>query len=266
MYGRLTAELLERGEAGSVTSTSTTYADLKYHHDSAYRNSVPAGFRGGTSPVHDGMFVPYDPQLRAAPGYVVAPYFWAYINRAELFPGGWLHDIGLPMTDPFTTVAVKNGEPRTIWMQAFERTVLTYDLRNPAGWQVERGNIGADALGTTPVAGPITIPAAGAQVTLPLHILARVGKPGEQVSATLRWQDGTMIARMFTTVRDIDGSGLLIDSLDWTAGADLLPASQPTLLELRGSAGALLAQQRVRVLNYADPGVQEITLYWVQGE
>lgn len=266
MYGRLTAELIERGELGSTTSTSVTYADLRHYHDPAYRNSVPSGFRGGTTPVHDGMFVPYDPQLRAAPGYIVAPYFWAYINRTELFPGGWLHDIGLPMTDPLTSVAVKNGERHTIWMQAFERTVLTYDPRNPAGWQVERGNIGADALGVTPVAGPITIPAAGAQVTLPLHILAHVGKPGEQVSAALRWQDGTTIAYTFTTLRDTDGSGLLIDSLDWTTGADLLPASQPALLELRDSTGAPLAQQWVRVLNYADPDVQEITLYWVQGE
>jgi Bacterial archaeo-eukaryotic release factor family 7 len=59
--------------------------------------------------------------------------------------------------------------------------------------QVERGNIGADALRTlSPQAEtPVEIPAAGARVTLPLHILARIGQPGGQLIARLRWQDGT---------------------------------------------------------------------------
>jgi hypothetical protein len=91
-------------------------------------------------------------------------------HRADLFPGGWPHDIGLPMSDTFTAVTSKQGEQRTIFMQAFERTVLTYDMRNPATWQVERANIGADALRTLPqTESPIEIPAMRAQVTLPSH-------------------------------------------------------------------------------------------------
>jgi len=108
-----------------------------------------------------------DSELRPAPGYIVPPTFWRYINRAELFPGTWLHDIGLPMTDAFTARVYKYGEWRDIVVQAFERTVLTNDPKNPREWQIERGNIGADALRTLPQPeSPIAIPAAGARVTL----------------------------------------------------------------------------------------------------
>lgn len=90
------------------------------------------------------VFVPYDAQLQAAPGFYVPPMFWSYINRKDLFPGGWHHDVGIPMTDVISVETVKNGQKRTIQMQAFERTVLTYDSQNPQEWQIERGNIGAD--------------------------------------------------------------------------------------------------------------------------
>lgn len=56
------------------------------------------------------------------------------------------------MTAPQVAETTRNGERRDIVMQAFERTVLTYDQLNPRDWQVERGNIGTDhvaALGQT---------------------------------------------------------------------------------------------------------------------
>ena len=77
---------------------------------------------------------------------VFNPMFWAYLNRADLFPAGWLHDSGLPMTAVIGLTALKNGAPREILLQAFERTVLTYDPLNRAEWQVERGNLGLDRL------------------------------------------------------------------------------------------------------------------------
>lgn len=147
-YGRLTVEIMERDPAGLVSGTSITYGDLERAAAPGLRMAPPTGFKGGTMPVVDGMFVPFDHHLRPAPGYAIAPYFWSYINRAELFPGGWLHDFGLPLTTTFNTTVVKEGASRTIFVQAFERAVLTYDMQNPAGWQVEKGNIGADALRT----------------------------------------------------------------------------------------------------------------------
>jgi hypothetical protein len=104
---------------GSVNNTNTTYRDLGAAHRPEARVPAPANFQGGTLTTPSGEFVPYDSQLRPAPGYHVPLYFWSYINRRDLFPGGWLHDIGLPMTNAFQTQTVKAGEQRDIIMQAF---------------------------------------------------------------------------------------------------------------------------------------------------
>lgn len=144
-YGRLTAELMEQAPKLPVNNTSVVYGDLVRY--GAERQPVPAGFTGGTLPVSDGVFVPADPQLQPAPGYVVPRFFWDYVNRADLFPAGWLYTIGLPLTNAFAVETVDaQGTRRSITMQAFERSVLTYDPQNPAEWQVQRGNIGTDAL------------------------------------------------------------------------------------------------------------------------
>jgi hypothetical protein len=267
MYGRLTTELVERELGQSASGTNLTYADLARYADPAYRHPAPRGFEGDSAPSGDGTFVPFDAQLQPAPGYIVAPYFWAYINRADLFPGGWLHDVGLPITDVLAAKAAKAGEQRTIFLQAFERTILTYDLHNPAGWQVERGNVGSDALGTLPgiPAGPIEIPAADSDATMPLHLLARVGQPGDQITAHLCWQQGCEQSQALEVIAGEDGRGLVIGTLGWNDSAWQIPATQAATLDLRDARGKLLARQRLRVLSYDDPDVQEITLYWTAG-
>lgn len=122
-------------------------------------------------------------------------------------------------------------------------------------------------LETQPASLGIEIPAADEVVTLPLHILARVGQPGEQLTASLRWQDGTELTHTFTTLRGEDGRGLLIDSLDWQMESQPpQPPSQPAELELRNAAGAVLARQPVRVLSHNDPDVMQVTVYFVLGE
>lgn len=150
MYGRLTAELMQAEAQLPVSQTTLDYAALAEAADPAMRVAPPEGFSGGTAEVFAGTwparFIPVDPQLRPAPGYVVPGYFWEYMNRCDLFPAGWLHDIGLPLTPLLTVQATKNGEVREVQLQAFERAVLTYDVRNPIDWLVERANIGSDAL------------------------------------------------------------------------------------------------------------------------
>jgi hypothetical protein len=113
----------------------------------------------------------------------------------------------------------------------------------------------------------IEIPAPGARVTLPLHVLAHVGQPRERVVVTLRWRDGTTLALPFTTLRGADGRGLLIASLDWTNEVGPLPQprTQPAILELRTRARALLARQQVTVVSPRDPATRKILLYWVLG-
>jgi hypothetical protein len=88
------------------------------------------------------VFVPYDAGLAGRSGHVVPAYFWRYINNPDLFPGGWLHDTGLPMSEAFNIEVAKGGESRTVVVQIFERTILTYDARNPPEFQVERANVG----------------------------------------------------------------------------------------------------------------------------
>jgi hypothetical protein len=270
MFGRLTAELIERDPLGAVSGTTINYGILAYAHREEARVAAPFNFvRAGTMTTRRGEFVPYDAQLRPAPGYIVPLYFWSYMNRRDLFPGGWLHDIGLPMTDAFQAQAIKNGVTRDIIMQAFERTVLTFDVRNPPAWQVERANIGADALRTVqlPPQSPIDIPAPGATVTLPLHILARVGQPGKQVVARIRWQDGTELTRILPVLRGADGQGLVIGNLAWTTESQPpQPAERSAMFDLRNSVGQILAQRSIQVLRWDDPDTQPIELAWVLGD
>lgn len=97
------------------------------------------------------IFIPLDPYLNAAPGHSVPPLLWEYINRPDLFPGGWLHDLGLPVTEPLTAIVTKGDiVGRTIQVQAFQRAILTYDPLNPRGWEVERANVGRDYIAQFP--------------------------------------------------------------------------------------------------------------------
>lgn len=144
MYGRLTAELMETMPTTVINGTTLTYGDLYRYGYTKY--PAPAGFTGGTMALENGVFVPFDTSLQVAPGFIVPYYFWNYMSRADLFPHGWMHDIGLPLTDVFEVQMLKDGVYQTVWMQAFERTILSYNPNNPAAWQIERANIGTDAL------------------------------------------------------------------------------------------------------------------------
>ena len=110
------------------------------------RIAPPAGFTGLTAVLSDGsVFIPFAADLSSSPGHVVAPRFWAYINRQDLFPGGWLHDVGLPITEPLEALVDKGPDKgRRIIVQAFQRTILTDDPLNPPQWQIERANAGTD--------------------------------------------------------------------------------------------------------------------------
>lgn len=268
-YGLLTSELMESGSNLAVSSTDLTYGDLDTAHDPALRQAPPANFQRGTSAVEGGTFVPYDPGLVSAPGYVVPSTFWDYMNRPDLFPGGWLHDIGLPLTGPLQTTVVKNGQTRDITIQAFERAVLSYDPQNPADFQVESGNIGADAANT--LAGnpqvekdaDIQIPAANALVTLPLHILARFHGPDTQIDAELLWGDGTVFTNTLPVLRE-DGDAIVVDSINWLIESEPPhPATQQATLTLKHLSGEVIAQQNVTVLPYDSPDTQQVQLFFL---
>lgn len=272
MLGRLTAELIACAPATPLSGTGITYGEPGEAGRPDARVAPPPGFRGG---VQEGdqpsfgrsMFIPVDPTLRPAPGYYVPWVFWSAMNRSDLAPDGWLHDVGLPLSPPLWTSASRPGGVRRIMLQAFERTVLTYDDLNPPGWQVERGNLGRDALDSSCVAPPappgIGDPEFGANVTIPLRIDARLGTPGQTLVARLRWADGTELAQRLPVIRGEDGGGLLSGNLDWLlmmVPPD--PPTQPAILEISDLDGTLLARSGVTVLGPGDPAARTVWLYW----
>lgn len=142
MYARLAADLLAVSSLRPIGGDTSDVNYVTLRERAGALQPPPREGVDGIVVTERGVFVPYNAELKAGPGHYVADRFWAYINRADLFPGGWLHDIGLPMTEVLDAGVTKGGARRAIQVQAFERAVLTYDAQNPADWQVERDNIG----------------------------------------------------------------------------------------------------------------------------
>jgi hypothetical protein len=119
----------------------------------------------------------------------------------------------------------------------------------------------------TPTSGTIEVPTELAEVTLPLHIQARAGQPGQPVTVSLRWEDGTELSNTYVLLEHPDGGGLLVDSLDWqTETQPPQPKTQPATLTLATESGEVLAQRALVVLSADDPDVRRIDLYWTLGE
>jgi hypothetical protein len=83
----------------------------------------------------------------------VASVFWDFMNMSGLVyaDGAYVEGLlfenpfyatGLPLTEAYWTRVKVGGVERLVLVQAFERRVLTWTPDNPAGWQVEFGNIG----------------------------------------------------------------------------------------------------------------------------
>lgn len=87
-------------------------------------------------------------------GHNIATPFTAYLAQSGpvLSPNGQrsegrmfeppFYATGLPVTEPYWARVKVGGEVKDVLVQAFERRVLTYTPSNPAGFQVEMGNVG----------------------------------------------------------------------------------------------------------------------------
>jgi hypothetical protein len=54
----------------------------------------------------------------------------------------WLASVGLPLTEAYWVRTEVGGIEKDVLVQLFQRRVLTFTPDNPAGWQVEMGNVG----------------------------------------------------------------------------------------------------------------------------
>ena len=90
--------------------------------------------------------------------HYIASVFWLYINSSGPLSvvvnnqygvvQGRLFDplfaaTGLPITEPYWTETLVGGQTKPVLVQLFERRVMTYTPSNPAGFQVEMGNVGS---------------------------------------------------------------------------------------------------------------------------
>ncbi len=147
-YGLLGEEMARAGgnlPVGGEMST-LTYDTLKNAAAEDKRVAPPKGFTSGVHKNKDGtVFIPFSADLKPAAGHNVAAIFWVVLSSDTRSPGGWLHDVGLPLTEPVSATVTKGDQKnRRVLIQAFQRAILTYDAQNTPGWQVERVNIGVD--------------------------------------------------------------------------------------------------------------------------
>lgn len=89
----------------------------------------------------------------SATDHTVARPFWEFMNSSGLIDDGGqsaeddlfvdpFYATGYPVTEAYWTQATVAGVPMDVLIQCFQRRCLTYTPDNPAGWQVEAGNVG----------------------------------------------------------------------------------------------------------------------------
>jgi hypothetical protein len=104
----------------------------------------------------DARFAAYDVGVTwFAPetGHWIAEPFWEFMPATgtvwdderyptePLFPDPF-YATGYPITEAYWVRVLLEGQPEDILLQCFERRCLTWTPDNPAGWEVEAGNVG----------------------------------------------------------------------------------------------------------------------------
>ena len=86
-------------------------------------------------------------------GHNIPDVFWTFLNQqGPVMSGGsqkteqviqpWFYASGYPISEAYWVKATIGGKVQDVLLQAYERRTLTYNPTNPAGFQVEMGNIG----------------------------------------------------------------------------------------------------------------------------
>jgi hypothetical protein len=140
---------------------------------------------------------------------------------------------------------------------------IPYDYRIGQG---EQFVLCQDGLPRSPIGAPFVVPARNTVSSLPIHIEAHLGRPGDQVNVTVWLTDGPVYNTNATLLAAPDGVGLLITSLwppanDW-ANFD----TQRAMIEIREPLGPLVAARQFTYVGAKDPNTRAIELYWLVGE
>lgn len=143
--------------------TYATFAHLATFDNNGYRDASRLGQRIGTTiDKYGNVSVRQDladahaettiAQFNSMTGHNIPQVFWDFMNRqGPVSEQGtvrnqpvvdWLFAMGLPITDPYWVRARIGDAEKDVFVQLFERRVLTYVPDNPAGFQVEMGNVG----------------------------------------------------------------------------------------------------------------------------
>ncbi|MFM2032482.1 MAG: hypothetical protein RLZZ297_1247, partial [Chloroflexota bacterium] len=88
-----------------------------------------------------------------ATGHNIPAVFYDYLNstavvyvdgrsRTGALMDNWVATMGYPLSEAYWTKTSIRGNVQWVLVQPFERRVLTYVPNNPAGWQIEQGNVG----------------------------------------------------------------------------------------------------------------------------
>jgi hypothetical protein len=117
-----------------------------------------------------------------------------------------------------------------------------------------------------PGGGYVEFPTLQSDVTLPIKLLARAGSPGQELTVTVRWEDGAQFTESFTALPGLDGRGLIALSLGRGEPGAEHPPTQPATVEIRTPDGSPLAWQQIRILSPRDSGAMPTNVYWVVGE
>ena len=105
-----------------------------------------------SDPAYAGAGVTAAEYVGATQHTIAAP-FWTFMSSmgliwqagayatTQLFPNPY-YATGYPITEAYWSTLAIGGRARAVLWQCFERRCLTYAPDNPAGWQVESGNVG----------------------------------------------------------------------------------------------------------------------------
>ncbi len=143
-----------------------TVVDQRVNRDGAVTTSPELGSQNVTIAIVDDVT-----------DHGIAQPFWILMNSigpvyedggfvtGQLFENPYFAT-GRPITEPYWAEVKVAGTVKWVLIQAFERRILTYTPDNPAGWQVEAGNVGSHYFDWRYNQQPPMPPGAGETITI----------------------------------------------------------------------------------------------------